>query len=706
MVGLTRNQPILEGSCQFIIFAPFRRGDARKPVGRAILRINDEQWHPVVNILPRRRRIDDAHIGFAGSHTAHGDRHGFRIDGHMAMELAQIKDRIIPSLRFDEGTEEIAGHIHGRNIGEDDGQLCVRQEVVPRRQLVAAAAGAALAQWLAGYCTNRLAFETVRDLRVDAYDKLHRLPLSFVDSHAHGDLLSRVVNDVDQVGDGLLQGLTQLFTGVCTIVGTLLFMFSISWVVGLVVVVLTPLSILAAALIARFSSRSFRSQQAIQGELGGYAEEIVGNQKLVAAFAHGGACREAFSDINRRLYQAGEHAQFVSSLSNPSTRLVNNFVYAAVAVVGCSCVITGRPAPLTVGQVQSFLSYANQYMTPFNQISAVVTQVQTAFASARRLFALLDAEEVAPDAPGALELAHARGELDFSHVSFAYDPKRPLLTDVTFHARPGERFALVGPTGCGKTTLINLLLRFYDVDGGAIALDGHDTRALTRESLRSAFGMVLQDTWLFEGTVRDNIAYGRPDATIEEVQAAAERAHAHKFIMQLPLGYDTVVGDAGSTLSQGQQQLLCIARVMLADPPILLLDEATSSIDTRTELQVQDAFDRMMEGRTSLVVAHRLSTVRDADCILVMRDGTIAERGTHDDLLAQGGFYARLYESQFESRPEPGVVVDASLGAGEPGRHHGSQPLVIAEVDRSPSMAKSGGQHMGPERGGAAAGSE
>ncbi len=517
--------------------------------------------------------------------------------------------------------------------------------------LVAVVVAAAATQWLASFVTTRLAYETVRDLRNDAYDKLDRLPLSFVDSHSHGDLLTRVVNDVDAVGDGVLQGLTQLFSGIVTIVATIGFMLSLSVPVALVVIVLTPLSILVAWAVARFSTKSFASQQRIQGELGGLVEEVVSNQKLVEAFAQGHAFAERFEEINSRLYGAGERAQFVSSLSNPSTRLVNNITYAAVAVVGCLCVITGRPSPLTVGQVQSFLAYANQYMKPFNAVSAVVTQVQGAFASGRRLLALLDAPEQVPDAPDAEELRDPRGSLQLSHVCFSYVKGRPLLRDVDVAIPAGSRFALVGPTGCGKTTLINLLLRFYDVDSGSILVDGHDIQDLTRGSLRAAFGMVLQDTWLFEGTVRDNIAYGRPGATVDEVVEAARRAHAHKFVMQLPKGYDTVVGGSGQTLSQGQMQLLCIARVMLADPPILLLDEATSSIDTRTELQVQGAFDAMMENRTSLVVAHRLSTIRNADCILVMRDGRIVERGTHDELLARGGFYARLYQSQFAQSP-------------------------------------------------------
>ncbi len=514
-------------------------------------------------------------------------------------------------------------------------------------QLVLSVVGASAFQWVQGYCVNRLAYETVRDLRVQANDKLFRMPLSTIDAHAHGDFISRVVNDVDQVGDGLLQGLTQLFCGIVTIIGTLVFMLALSVPMAIVVVLVTPLSVLVASLIAKFSNKSFTAQQRIQGRLGGYVEELVGNQKLVDAFAHGDAVQEEFDAINAELYTAGERAQFLSSLSNPGTRAVNNVIYAVVAVIGCICAITGFPAPLTVGEVQIFLSYANQYTKPFNEITSVITQIQTAFASARRLFELLDAAEEEPDAAGALKLADAAGEVRLDHVDFSYVADRPLLRDICVHAEPGQRFALVGPTGCGKTTLINLLLRFYDVDRGAVSVDGHDIRGVTRRSLRHSFGMVLQDSWLFEGTVHDNIAYGKPDATREEVIAAAERAHADSFVRALPDGYDTVIPEDGGTFSQGQRQLLCIARVMLTDPAILLLDEATSSIDTRTELQVQAAFDELMSGRTSFIVAHRLSTIRNADCILVMRDGRIIERGDHDELLAQGGAYAELYNSQF-----------------------------------------------------------
>ena len=507
---------------------------------------------------------------------------------------------------------------------------------------------ASATQWLASWSTNKLTYLVTRDLRNAAHAKVANLPLSYIDTHSQGDLLSRVVNDVDQLGDGLQQGLTQFLTGVVTIIGTLCFMFYMSIPMGLVVALATPLSIIVASAITKYASSSFSKQQGYQGQLGGYAEEMVSNQELITAFAHKDAIIEQFEAINEKLRVVGERAQFASSLSNPSTRLVNNFIYALVAALGCICVLTGVPSPLTIGQIQSFLSYANQYMKPFNAISAVVTQVQTAYASARRVFDLLDAKEIKPDPSDAEIIQNPQGSIEFDNVAFSYDPKHPLLSHISFKAEPGQKIALVGPTGCGKTTLINLLLRFYSIDFGAIYVDGHNTQKLTRASLREQFGMVLQDTWLFKGTIKENIRYAKPDATDEEIIAAAQKAQAHEFIQQLPQGYDTMVGESGGSLSQGQQQLLCIARVMLANPPILLLDEATSSIDTRTEQLVQKAFDTIMNGRTSLVVAHRLSTIQGADCILVLKDGSILERGTHDELLAQGGFYAKLYESQFE----------------------------------------------------------
>ena len=507
---------------------------------------------------------------------------------------------------------------------------------------------ASATQWLASWSTNKLTYLVTRDLRDASHAKVANLPLSYIDTHSQGDLLSRVVNDVDQLGDGLQQGLTQFLTGVVTIIGTLCFMFFMSVPMGLVVALATPLSILAAAVVTKYASSSFGKQQAYQGQLGGYAEEMVTNQELITVFAHKDAIIEQFKAINEKLRVVGERAQFASSLSNPSTRLVNNFIYALVAALGCICVLTGVPSVLTIGQVQSFLSYANQYMKPFNAISAVVTQVQTAYASARRVFDLLDAKEIKPDPADAETIQDPKGSIEFDDVAFSYDAQHPLLHHISFKAEPGQKIALVGPTGCGKTTLINLLLRFYSIDSGAIYVDGYNTQKLTRASLREQFGMVLQDTWLFKGTVKENIRYAKPDATDEEIIVAAQKAQAHEFIQQLPQGYDTMVGESGGSLSQGQQQLLCIARVMLANPPILLLDEATSSIDTRTEQLVQKAFDTIMNGRTSLVVAHRLSTIQGADCILVLKDGSILERGTHDELLAQGGFYAKLYESQFE----------------------------------------------------------
>lgn len=515
-------------------------------------------------------------------------------------------------------------------------------------QMAFAILGVVIFQGQVVYTTSRLSYATVNDLRDAAYEKLNVLPLSYIDTHPHGDLMSRIVNDCDAVGDGLLQGLQQFLTGVLTVVGTLIFMYFISVSIATIVVIVTPLSILVAWAVTRASNKSFRAQQALQGSLGAYAEEHFSNQKLISLFSYNEEAISGFKALNDELYTVGEKAQFASSLSNPGTRFANNIVYAVVAIVGCSAVLTGVPWALTVGGIQSFLSYTTQYTKPFNDITSVLAQIQTAAASARRVFEFLDAPAEKPDAPDALELTQpVKGDVDFKDVDFSYVPQTKFITDVSWHAKKGQRIAVVGPTGCGKTTLINLLLRFYDIEAGSIELDGIDTQSISRASLRSSFGMVLQDTWLFEGTIAENIRYAKLDATDEEVREAARAAFAEDFILQLPHGYNTVIKGEGESLSEGQRQLLCIARVMLKDPSILLLDEATSSIDTRTEVLVQNAFDKMIEGRTSLIVAHRLSTIRNATCILVMKDGKIIERGTHDELIAQGGFYKNLYESQW-----------------------------------------------------------
>ena len=497
----------------------------------------------------------------------------------------------------------------------------------------------ALFQWLMGLYTNIVTQKTVKDLRIASFSKINEVPLRYIDSNPHGDIINRVVNDIDLISDGLLQGFTQLFTGIVTIVGTLLFMLSINVSIALVVVLVTPLSLFVASFIAKKSHNSFKVQSATRGELSGYIEEILGNQKVVKAFSYEDEAEEKFKEINARL-----KSQFYSSLTNPSTRFVNGIVYAAVGVIGALLAIKGK---LTIGDISCFLSYANQYTKPFNEISGVVTELQTAFASAKRVFNLLDELPETPEDKDAISLVKADGYLEINNVNFSYSENKKLIENLNLKVKPGNRIAIVGPTGCGKTTIINLLMRFYDVTSGEIKVDNTNITHLTREGLRRNFGMVLQDTWLYSGTVKENIAYGKVDATDEEIIEAAKAAHAHNFIMRLPNGYDTLINDDGSNISQGQKQLLCIARVMLTKPPMLILDEATSSIDTRTEIYIQKAFDKMMEGRTSFIVAHRLSTIKEADLILVMNAGKIIEQGKHEQLLAANGFYANLYNSQF-----------------------------------------------------------
>ena len=510
--------------------------------------------------------------------------------------------------------------------------------------ILVVAAVAALAQWLLSVCNNRITFSVSRDLRNEALRKIQTLPLSYLDSHPSGDIVSRMVADVDTFADGLLMGFTQLFSGILTIFGTLLFMLRENVPITLVVVCITPLSLVVAGFLAKRSYGYFQSQSTVRGKQTALVNEMIEGQKVVQAFGHEAESLAAFDEVNGQLQDVSLKAIFFSSLTNPATRFVNNIVYAGVGLVGALYAVRGG---ITIGQLSVFLSYANQYTKPFNEISGVVTELQNALACAARVFELLDAEDQVPEAENAAAL-QPDGHVQLQDVSFRYLPDRPLIEGLSLDVQPGQRIAIVGPTGCGKTTLINLLMRFYDVNGGSIKVSGTDIRDVTRASLRGSYGMVLQDTWLRAGTVRENIAYGKPDATMDEVIAAAKAAHAHSFIRRLPEGYDTVIAEDGGNISQGQKQLLCIARVMLCLPPMLILDEATSSIDTRTEVRIQKAFARMMQGRTSFIVAHRLSTIREADVILVMKDGHIVEQGNHDQLLAQGGFYAKLYNSQFE----------------------------------------------------------
>ncbi len=503
----------------------------------------------------------------------------------------------------------------------------------------------AASSWIMNLCNNRIAFHVVRDLRTKVYAHVQNLPLGYLDSHPNGDTLSRIVTDIDQLSDGLLMGFSQLFTGVVTIAATLGFMLSIHVGIALLVVVLTPVSLFVAAFIAKRTYSLFQAQSKVRAEMTSLVEELVGNQKIVTAFNYEEKAEERFCDVNHRLQKVGIKAIFFSSLTNPCTRFVNGLVYTGVGIFGGFVALTAGPAVLSIGQLSCFLSYANQYTKPFNEISSVITELQNALASAKRVFDLLDEPEQIPDKEGAVVLAEAEGNVGLSHVAFSYVPEVPLLKDVNLSVKPGQRVAIVGPTGCGKTTLINLLMRFYDVKNGAITVDGTDIRDMTRESLRENYGMVLQETWLKSGTIAENIAYGRPDATMEEIEEAAKASYAHNFIRRLKDGYQTVIAEDGGNLSQGQKQLLCIARVMLCLPPMLILDEATSSIDTRMEVRIQRAFHKMMKGRTSFIVAHRLSTIREADVILVMKDGDIIEQGTHEELLAQGGFYHNLYYS-------------------------------------------------------------
>ena len=502
----------------------------------------------------------------------------------------------------------------------------------------------AVLQWLMNIINNHITYHVVQDIRKEAFEKLERLPLKYVDSHSYGDIVSRMIADVDQFAEGLLMGFTQLFTGLLTIAGTLFFMFGIHVKIALVVVVLTPLSLFVAGFIAKRTYTMFKKQSETRGEQTSLIEEMVGNLKVVKAFGHEDENQETFDEINGRLQKYSLSAIFFSSLVNPCTRFINSMIYAGVGITGAIAALNGR---LSVGQLTCFLSYANQYTKPFNEISGVITELQNALACAARVFEFIEEEPETPDNEEAVVLEEAKGDIQLEHVYFSYTADKKLIQDFNLSVKPGQRIAIVGPTGCGKTTLINLLMRFYDVNEGKISVDGHEIREITRGSLRTNYGMVLQDTWIRTGTVKDNIVIGKPDATMDEIIAAAKASRAHDFIKRLPNGYDTVLGEEGGNLSQGQKQLLCITRVMLCLPPMLILDEATSSIDTRTEIKIQQAFARMMEGRTSFIVAHRLSTIREADVILVMKDGNIIEQGSHEDLLSQNGFYAELYNSQF-----------------------------------------------------------
>lgn len=504
--------------------------------------------------------------------------------------------------------------------------------------------GVTVFQWIMNYFTNIISYKTVRDLRREIFDKFNSVPLSYIDSHPHGDLISRVINDVDAVGDGLTQMFLQLFSGIVTIVGTLIFMLMIDWRIALAVVILTPLSLFVAAFIGKLSHKRFSEQQLLQGEISSYVEEHVGNQRIVKAFSYENRAIEDFEKLNTKLYDVGFKAQFAGALANPSTRFVNAMVYAAVGIFGALTAISGS---LSVGQLSCFLTYANQYTKPFNEVTGVLTQLQTAIAAAGRVFEVLEAENETPDSPESPKISECKGNVKIENVSFSYTKEKPLIRNFSLDVKSGSKVAIVGPTGCGKTTFINLLMRFYETDSGKISIDGVDIKSLSRDNLRRQFGMVLQDSWLFCGTIMENLRYGNENATDEEIISAAKAAYAHSFIRRMPDGYNTVISEGGGNLSQGQKQLLCIARAMLTNPAILILDEATSSIDTLTEIRVQKAFAKMMKGKTSFVVAHRLSTIKESDVILVMKDGNIIEQGNHEELLKKGGFYSTLYNSQF-----------------------------------------------------------
>ena len=504
--------------------------------------------------------------------------------------------------------------------------------------------GVSIFQWLMTYFTNIISYITVRDLRREVFQKFNTVPLSYIDTHPHGDLISRVINDIDAVGDGLTQMFLQLFSGIVTIIGTLIFMLIIDWKIAIAVFVLTPLSLFVAAFIGKLSHKRFTRQQSLQGDISSYVEEHIGNQRIVKAFSYEDRAFEAFDKYNTELLDIGFKAQFAGALANPCTRFVNALVYAAVGIIGALSAVSGT---LSVGQLSCFLTYANQYTKPFNEVTGVLTQFQTALAAADRVFEVLEAEDEPADAPESESFAECKGNIRIENVSFSYTKDKPLIKNFSLNVKSGNHIAIVGPTGCGKTTFINLLMRFYDIDSGKISIDGIDINDMSRDELRKKYGMVLQDSWLFNGTIMDNLRYGNEYASDEEVISAAKAAYAHSFIRKMPQGYNTIISEGGGNLSQGQKQLLCIARAMLTNPSILILDEATSSIDTLTEKRVQKAFDRMMKGRTSFVVAHRLSTIKESDVILVMKDGNIIEQGTHDELLSRGGFYNKLYNSQF-----------------------------------------------------------